>query len=328
MLDWSLFLNFVQTPQRFLLLTHVRPDGDALGSQFGMADLLEQLGKSVRVVIGSNLPDRYRFMDPAGRIERYNAGNDCFRTAEAIIVLDTGTWNQLGDCAAPMRAATVPKLVVDHHRTQDDLGAIRLVDIAAEATGRLVYQAFQAAGKHPSPHAASCMFIALAMDTGWFHHSMTSAETFALAGYLTDRGANPCELHEQLYECNSLGRLRLQGKMLDRLELACNGKVAVSDIQIVDYPATASRPQDTEDFVQILRTIAGVEVGILLIEQHDGKVKVSFRSRPSVDVSAIAEQFGGGGHKQASGATLTGTLADARQRVLAAVTAALAPQRE
>lgn len=324
-LDWSQFLDFVRTPQRFLLLTHVRPDGDALGSQLGMADLLEQLGKSVRVVIGSNLPDRYRFMDPTKRVERYIPSNDCFRTAEAIIVLDTGTWNQLGDCGSPLRAATVPKLVVDHHRTQDDLGAVRLVDIAAEATGRLVYEAFRAADKHPSPAAASSLFVALAMDTGWFRHSMTSAATFALAGYLTAHGANPSVLHEQLYECNTLGRLRLQGKMLERLELACAGRVAITEIRTVDYVATASRPQDTEDFVQILRTIAGVEVGLLLIEQLDGNVKVSFRSRPTVDVSTLAEQFGGGGHKQASGATLAGALADAKQRVLAAVTAALPP---
>lgn len=325
MLDWTPFLDFIRAPQRFLLLTHVRPDGDAIGSQLGMADLLDQHGKTARVVIASGLPDRYRFMDPTGRIERYSGGSDCFRTADAIIVLDTGTWNQLGDCANPVRTAAVPKMVIDHHRTQDDLGAIRMVDVAAEATGRLVYQAFQAAGKHPSPHAASGLFVALAMDTGWFHHSMTAADTFTLAGYLTEHGANPCWLHEQLYEHNSLGRLRLQGKMLDRLDLVCGGKVAISEIHTVDYPATASRPQDTEDFVQILRTIAGVELGLLLIEQHDGKVKVSFRSRPSVDVSVLAEQFGGGGHKQASGATILGSMADARQRLLAAVTAALQP---
>jgi phosphoesterase RecJ-like protein len=324
-LDWSPFLDFIRVPQRFVLLTHIRPDGDALGSQLGMADLLEQLGKTVRVVIGSNLPDRYKFMDPTNRIERHLPSSDCFRTAEAIIVLDTGTWNQLGDCGGPMRAATVPKLVIDHHRTQDDLGAIRLVDVAAEATGRLVYQAFQAAGKHPTPAAASAMFVALAMDTGWFHHTSTSAETFALAAYLTAHGANPCTLFEQLYECNTLGRLRLQGKLLDRLELTCNGRVAISEIHSVDYPATESRPQDTEDFVQILRTLNGVELGLLFIEQPDRKVKVSFRSRPSVDVSALAEKFGGGGHKQASGATVNGTMAEARQQVLAAVNAVLTP---
>src|ERR1051326_8582175 len=97
-LDWAPFVEFVRRPTRFLLLTHVRPDGDALGSQIGMADLLEQIGKSARIVIGSRFPERYHFMDPGKRIERYTHSSDCFTLADAIIVLDTGAWSQLGDC--------------------------------------------------------------------------------------------------------------------------------------------------------------------------------------------------------------------------------------
>src|SRR5262245_61817875 len=130
-LDWSPFVEFIREPTRFVLLTHVRPDGDALGSQFGMADLLEQLGKQPRIVIGSRFPDRYHFMDPEKRIQRFGPGNDCFAWSEAVIVLDTGVWGQLGECGKAMHERAVPKLVIDHHLTQDDLGAIRQIGRAS-----------------------------------------------------------------------------------------------------------------------------------------------------------------------------------------------------
>jgi phosphoesterase RecJ-like protein len=326
-LDWSPFVEFVRQPTRFVLLTHVRPDGDALGSQFGMADLLEQLGKQPRIVIGSRFPDRYHFMDPDKRIQRFGPGNDCFAWAEAVIVLDTGVWGQLGECGKAMQERAVPKIVIDHHLTQDDLGAIRLVDTTAEATGRLVAEAFDAVGKTPAPFAANSLFIALAMDTGWFHHANMRADTFTLAARLVEAGADPHEAFEQLYERNSLARTRLLGRILDRMQTVAEGKVAFSEVYLSDYPATGAVPADTEDFVQHTRAIAGVEVGILLIEQLDGSVKVSFRSRDQVNVAQVAATFGGGGHARASGATIPGPIAAAREKALAAVQHALTTPR-
>jgi phosphoesterase RecJ-like protein len=322
-LDWSPFVEFAQRHARFLLLTHVRPDGDALGSQLGMADALTQFGKSARCVIGSSFPERYRFMDPNRTIERFSETSDCFTWADAIVVLDTGTWNQLGECGPPLKARAVPKFVIDHHRTQDDLGATRLVNVDAEATGRLVWDAFRALGKTPSPAAASALFTALAMDTGWFHHSNMRPATFELAAALTAAGAEAHQIYEYLYERNSPARMRLQGRMLDRIKLEAGGRIAISEVYLSDYPETGAHPLDTEDFVQLLRAIDGVDVGLLLIEQITGEVKVSFRSREPVDVSKVAEAFGGGGHARAAGATAAGPIAAARTAVLAAVRAAL-----
>jgi phosphoesterase RecJ-like protein len=318
-LDWSPFLDLVRRHDRFLLLTHVRPDADALGSQIGMADLLRQLGKSPRIVIGSTFPERYRFLDPDRGIERFAPGSDSFTTANAILILDTGTWGQLGDCGPPLRESSVPKLVIDHHATQNDLGGSRIVDVSAEATGRLVCSAFDLMQKTPSPAASEALFAALAMDTGWFRHSSTDSDTFDLAAKLTGWGANPTRIFDELYERNSLARMRLQGRMLDRITLAHGGRVAYSEIFLKDFPETGAHPLDTEDFVQLLRSLEGVEVGVLLIEQLNGEVKVSFRSRGKVDVSKVAERFGGGGHRPAAGATLPGPIADARAKVLDAL---------
>lgn len=322
-LGWQPFADFVRPHNRFLLLTHVRPDGDALGSQLAMANLLEQLGKQARVVIGSRFPERYHFMDPGNRIEKYASGNDCFEKTDAIIVLDTGTWNQLGDCGTAMKKRAAPKFVIDHHLTQDDLDAIRHVDVQSEATGRLVYEAFEKFGKTPSPEAATSMFIAVAMDTGWFRHSNMRPDTFALAEKLMIAGAKPEWVFEQLYERNTLGRLRLNGRILERLQLVQDGKVSYTEVYLSDYPETGSVPADTEDFVQQTRTIAGVEVGLMLIEQVDGQVKVSFRSREKVNVAELAKKFGGGGHARAAGATVAGPMPAARETVLAAVAQAL-----
>ncbi len=323
-LDWSPFKEFIRQPSRFLLLTHVRPDGDALGSQIGMADLLSQLGKSSRIMIGSRFPDRYHFMDPNKQIERYTTGTDSYSWAEAVIILDTGAWSQLGECGTAMQKRGLPRFVIDHHLTQDDLGAIRHVDATAEATARLVYEAFEAMEKTPSQTGAEAIFIGLAMDTGWFHHSSTKAATFVLAEKLVRAGAIPERIYEQLYERNTLGRMRLLGRVLDRMQVLLDGKLVVTEVYMSDYPATGSVPADTEDFVQQTRAIADVEVGIMLIEQAGGEVKVSFRSREKVNVATLAQQFGGGGHARASGATLPGPIASARTTAVAAVERAFA----
>ena len=219
-----------------------------------------------------------------------------------------------------------PKVVIDHHLTQDDLGALRLVDTSAEATGRLVFEAAAALGVPLSEFAANNLFIALAMDTGWFRHSNTTPATFALAAELVRHGASPPQLYEALFEQSSLARLRLTGLVLERLQVVENGRVAYTEIRRSDYEMTGALPQDSEDLVNYTRSLSGVEVGLLFMEQPRGGVKVSFRSRAPVDVARVAEQFGGGGHRLASGAILELPLEEARARVLQAVQVALAAQ--
>jgi phosphoesterase RecJ-like protein len=322
-LDWTPFVDLVRPRRRFLLTTHVRPDGDGLGSMLALADVLHAHGKTARLVVASALPPRYDFLDPGRRVRRFTPPGDEHRDAEAVIVLDTGAWGQLGDFGTFLRSLTVPKVVIDHHLTQDDLGAVRLVDATAEATGRLVYEAVAALGGPLPASAAHALFVALAMDTGWFRHRNTTAATFALAAKLTEAGARPTEAYDHLFEQNTLGRLQLTGVVLERLERTHGGRTACTEIRRGDYEATGAVPQDSEDLVNYTRSLAGVEVGLLFMEQPRGGVKVSFRSRSAVDVARIAEGFGGGGHRLASGATLETSLDDARTRVLAAVAAAL-----
>lgn len=326
-LDWSPFVDLVRRHQRFVLTTHIRPDGDGLGSMLALADALEAppLSKTVRMTVASVLPPRYDFLDPGRRIRRFEPPGSLYRDADAAIVLDTGTWNQLGDFGNFLRSQPIAKAVIDHHLTQDDLGALRMVDATAEATGRLVYEAILALGGPIPASAAHCLFVAVAMDTGWFRHNNTTPATFTLAADLVRAGARAAEAYECLFEQNTLSRLKLMGLVLSRLQVTHGGRVAHTEIHREDYASTGATPQDSEDLINYTRSLSGVEVGLLFMEQPRGGVKISFRSR-RVDVAKLAERFGGGGHRLASGAVLETSLDEARRCVLNAVGEALPNQ--
>jgi phosphoesterase RecJ-like protein len=322
-LDWRPFVELVHRHRRILLTTHVRPDGDGIGSMAALGEVLRRQGKDVHMVITSIMPPRYRFLDPENRIERFAPPGEAWRDTELVMVLDTGTWNQLDEFGPFLKTLAVDKVVIDHHQTQDDLGATRFIDVSAEATGRLAYEAIRALGEPLSERAANALFVALGMDTGWFHHANMTAATFALAAELVAAGARPEALYDRLFEQNSLPRLKLLGLILDRLKLIGDNRIACSEIRRGDYEATGAIPPDSEELVNFTRSLAGVEVGLLFMEQPRGGVKVSFRSRARVDVARLAERFGGGGHRLASGATIDASLEEARARVLEAVLAAL-----
>jgi phosphoesterase RecJ-like protein len=320
-LDWSPLVDFVRRRHRFLLTTHVRPDADGLGSMLALGEALEALGKQVRRVVPGSMPPKYTFLDPNKTIESYAGPADRYRDCDALVVLDTGTWNQLADFAAAVRESPAEKAVIDHHRTQDDLGGRAFVDVSAEATGRLAHEAISALGVPLTPRMANNLFAAIATDTGWFRHPNATPATFALCGQLVAAGAELTPLHEELYERNSLGRIKLKARVLDRVTLAAGGRVASSWVKFSDYAETGAIPPDTEDLINEYN-MPGVEARLFFAEQREGSVKVSFRSR-RVDVSKVAEQFGGGGHKLASGATVPGPLDAARDRVPQAVVAAV-----
>jgi len=323
-IDWAPFVEMVRRHKRFVVTTHVRPDGDGLGSMLALDEVLRNMGKEVHLTVASALPHRYLFLDPERRLRNFEPPGEVYKDTEAALVLDTGTWNQLGSFGPWFAKLSAAKAVIDHHLTQDDLGAQRFIDASAEATGRLIYEAITALEQPLPPRAANALFAAVSMDTGWFRHSNTTTKTFALAAKLVDAGATPESLYYQLFEQNSMGRLKLMGLILGRLQVTMEGKIAYTELLRDDYEATGATPQDCEDLVNYTLSLQGVEVGLFFMEQPRGGVKVSFRSR-SADVARIAEQFGGGGHRPASGATLTASLDEAKSRVLHAVRLALQP---
>lgn len=323
---WSRFAEIVRTHQRFLLVSHVRPDCDALGSELGMAGILRTLGKDVKIVNGQETPPNLAFIDPKREIaclgKTIQAADLVDR--EVVIVLDTSAWAQLGPMAEVVRDFRGKRVVIDHHVSEDDLGAELFKDVQAEATGRLVVDAATALGVPLTAEMAAPLFAALATDTGWFRFSSVTATTFRVAAQLVEAGARPATIFNALYEQDTLARMRLRGVILSRIVAEPGGRLAHTYVRQDDFSQTGALLSDTEDVVNSVLAIAGTEVAIIFVEQPSGGVKVSFRSRNgALDCRAVAEQFGGGGHKEAAGASLKLPLEEAQRLVLDAVRGAM-----
>ena len=325
-IDWTTFDAFIAGHNRFLVTSHVRPDGDALGSELAMAGLLEQRGKDVRVVNVSPLPPRYDFLIPKpGFYQRFDQVISPVELAdrEAMVILDLSSWSQLGDMAGYVRDFNGPKLVIDHHVSQDDMGATVLKDVTAESTGTLVLRASRALKIPLTETMATGLLTAIAMDTGWFRHPNVRPETLRDAAELVEAGAAIHRVYRQLYERNSPSRIRMVGRILSGLRFESDGRVAVGAVTREDFRQTGAIPSDTEDLIDQIASVDGVEVAMLFIEQPRGGVKLSMRSRSDLDVAELAGRFGGGGHRAAAGAMLPEPLDEAREEALDAVRAVI-----
>jgi len=323
--DWARFDEIVRAHRRFLLTSHVRPDCDALGSELALAAVLESLGKDVLIANAQATPPNYRFLDPRGKLRKLGDGVSAAqcRACEVLVVLDTTAWAQLGAMGDVVREFPGVKLVIDHHVSGDDLGAELLKDTGAEATGRLVIEAADRLGVELTPEIARAAYVALATDTGWFRFASTGSGTLRLAARLVDAGARPADLYQDLYEQETLARLKLIGRALARATTELGGWLIYTHIARADFEASGALPSDSEDVINMTLSVAGTEVAVILVEQKSGGFKVSFRSRCELDCAEVARQLGGGGHKAAAGAFVEGTLEDARSRVLDGVRAAM-----
>jgi phosphoesterase RecJ-like protein len=324
-IHWEPLRDILHSNQRFVLSSHLRPDADALGSELGLAAILESLGKDVRIVNPSAIPQTLQFLDPTGRILKIGdtIKPEAVLDTDVHIVVDTSSWAQLQDVGHVFRRTAARKVVIDHHSSSEDLGAIEFKDVQAAATGELILEMADALDLPIPPAVAMPLFCAVATDTGWFRFSSTRESTMRVAARLIDLGARPDVIYRQLYEQYSLGRLRLAGIVLSRVTLDCDGRMAYTWVEAADFGRSGARPVDTEDLVNECLKIAGTQCAFIAVEQLNKSVKISFRSRTGIDVAAVAEQFGGGGHKQAAGATLPGSLTEATQRSLTAMRSAL-----
>ncbi len=323
--DWSALGELLQGISTVVVTSHIRPDCDALGSELAMAGLLRRLGKQVQIVNAQATPELLAFMDPEGQIQVLDeqVSREEVQKADLLMVLDTSAWAQLGAMGEVIRTFPATKVVIDHHLSSDDLGAMEFRDTQAEATGRLVYEVCQYLGITPDAQMARALFAAVATDTGWFHFPSTRSDTFELAGRLMELGAVPQEIYRNLYEQDTLARLKLRGRVLARAETQLQGRVIHSAVFEEDFQITGAERAATEDLINLMLVVAGVQVAVMLIQLGPQQFKLSLRSRCHVDCSQVAARFGGGGHKAAAGALLQGEYQQLLRQVLDAVREAL-----
>ncbi len=327
MIDWSPLKPILDANRRFVITSHVRPDADAIGSELGLASVLESLGKEVRIINPSATSKHLLFLDPASRVQKLGDGVTVEQACETDVhfVVDTSARGQLDSVCKVLDRTPASKIVIDHHVCGDDLGALEFRDVTASATGVLITELAEYLDVPLSEEAATCLFAAIATDTGWFRFPNTEARTLEAAARLVTRGVRPHLLFRELYERSSLARLKLAARILDRVDVIADGRLAHTYVLLKDFKETASHPSDTEDLVNEGLKIEGVQCAFILVEQPGGQVKASLRSRGPVDVAAVTREFGGGGHVQAAGAMLPGPMATAQQRIIDALVAALGP---
>lgn len=287
----------IRDNNRFLVASHAEPDGDAVASTLGMAELLEQLDKSVVRYNVDEIPYNCQFLAGAESVcDHIPEGWE----PEVTVLLDCSSFERAGLESVALLSETTT-FVVDHHRTLDEsTGDLYLHDEGAAATGELIYKLLESLGAELTVSIAECVYTALMTDTGSFQYSNTSGETFRIAGELVDAGVDVWKMTTRLYENEPLRRIELLGEVLDTLTISPCGRLAFIEIdrEVIDDDERIA--QLTDGFINYGRSIRGVEVSVQLRELDEGW-RVSFRSKGRVDVSAIASRFGGGGHANAAG---------------------------
>ena len=325
--DFQKAVDLINKSNNCLITTHARPDGDACGCLVAMRDALVALGKKVKLLMLSEVPEWYEFLFDEKvpllgedvQLEELMQGR--FGQFDLIMVIDTNSYSQLPKFDEYLKQADKPVLVIDHHVTADGLGDVELVESDAAATALIVYDLLKYAGWPVTEKMAEALFVAVATDTGWFQFGNTDSRAYRACAELIDAGAKPTEIYDNLYQNFSHPRFKLMAAMLSTLELHFDGRYATQHLRQEDFEKAGAAFKDTENLIDECRRISTVEVAALFVELKDGRIKCSLRSRRAVDVRTIAQKFGGGGHKMAAGVHLPGPLEEAERLILEEVTA-------
>ena len=304
--------QMLRDAQTVVLTSHIRPDGDAIGSTLGLMHVLRAQGKEVRVLIDDEIPRIFSILPGVDQIEcpiesqRY--------TADLLVVCDV----ELGRTGASVSAVDAVRLLnIDHHVTNDEKAEHLCLNPKAAATCEIVYDLVRILGVMPMLDAAVCLYTGMATDTGFFRFSNTTAHAMRMGARLLEAGVIPNEVSETL-EMKPLDVVMGQAKALETLEFCAEGRVAGIFLE----KAFADKIESTEGFIDLIRVIEGVEIAVLIKEIEERHCRVSIRSK-GINVSEIAVRFGGGGHIRAAGCTLNMTLAEAKAALLPALAEAV-----
>jgi phosphoesterase RecJ-like protein len=309
--------DILRSHQSFVLVSHVRPDGDAIGSQLALGFSLMAAGKTVYLINEDGLPDNLAFMAGSEKIELPPAEP---LAIEVAIALDTATKPRLGDRA--LHAASNAKiwLNIDHHISNPGYGDLNLIDSTSPATGQILYQLITALDLPMPAETRDAIYVAVSTDTGSFQYPSTTAKTYQMAADIIERGLDVGTINSQIYDNYPFRRLELMREMLKTLELSADGLVASWELRDQTRLDLALLPEDSEGLIDTIRAIRGVQVAVFFEELVDGKIRVSMRSKDRrIDVCQIAMEFGGGGHALAAGIRMAGPLEVAKPLVLAAI---------
>ncbi len=307
--------------ESFVVLSHVRPDGDALGSQIAMGLALQKLGKKVKVWNEEGLLEKFSFL-PGGELVSLPPNKP--EDFDVVLALDTATRQRLGDNVLAAVGQAKLWINIDHHPSNPRYGDLVHIDPIAPATGQILFELLQSQDLPLDEAIAENLFAAISTDTGSFQYPNTTARTFEIAADVLRCGIKVGELSQKLYESYPRRRIELLRVLLDRMRFDGDGKVASFSLPLATANELGVIPEDNEGLIDHLREIEGVIIAAFFEELEEGKVRVSMRSKDDrADVCEICKLFKGGGHKLAAGARVAGALDDVAQRVVASAVEAV-----
>jgi len=298
--------------RRVVVTSHMRPDGDAIGSSLALAWALREIGTEARVIHRDRPPAQFTEFPGVGEIE---IGDAVPAGTDAVVVLECGDLARTGLSGFD----GLPVINIDHHPGNTGYGTAQWYDGAAAACGEMVFEIITELGVPISEDMATQLFVAIVTDTGSFRYPGVSPRTFAIGARLLEAGADPVSVSRRLFDSHTLGRLRLQGAVLQTLEVEEDGQLAILTLYDDTLAASGGTPEETDGLINLPLSVKAVQAAVFFKEAEHGQWRVSLRSKGEIDVGRVARGFGGGGHKNASGCTLTGDLPAVRAQVLARV---------
>ena len=309
--SYQLFQRLCGEAQSFVLTTHINPDGDALGSQYSLARFLVARGRQVRIINRDPVPESLRFIvDPSISLECYDAArhDEALHQADRVVLVDNSAPDRLGRMEPVMRAVAERVLCIDHHPMRSAPWAETIVDEDSCATAAMIFELVSAAGWKPDPTAATAIYVGLVTDTGFFRFDSTNARAHNVAAELLRIGVRSAWAYQELYERNSVAFTRLLGHTLSGFQVSADGALAWVTIPLDLVERLQAENEDTSEIATALLAVGGVHVVALFRELARDQVKVSLRSKGDLNVHRLATEFGGGGHRNASGIVMPGSL--------------------
>jgi phosphoesterase RecJ-like protein len=311
-------VGVLRSEDSFLITSHLKPEGDSIGSQLALKLSLESLGKRCVVVNDDPVPEMFEFLPHSDRIVRPEQVDG---VPPVSVLIDCGQWERAGEAGAlASRAETA--LNIDHHPDSDGIGTYNYIDPVASASGEQIYEIAKRLGTL-SYDTSLCIYVAIVSDTGGFRYSNTTAETHRITSELLKQGVKCNEVAYRLYESDPPNLVKAMGLALSEVRFRDGVAWAHLSREALESAGAWGRPLETEKIIRQMRTINDVRVVAFLTELGDGQVKVNLRARPGFDVGSLARDFGGGGHRQASGCTVKGSLAEVEKKILGEIFARL-----
>lgn len=308
----------IERYQRFVLTTHVNSDGDGIGSEVALAAYLKQRKKEVKILNSNRTPFNLRFLDPADEIEMFDVARhvEYVTSADVLFILDISDWKRLRELGELVRPMGITKVCIDHHLCDKPFSDLDAIHSDASSTGEVMFDLLKGLGAKMNMRICEAIYTAILTDTGSFRFTNTSAKVHQIAAELHENKVDAHRIYQEIYENESVARIRLLSRVLGSMGTYYEGQLATLFVSQKMLAETDSTLKDIEGFSDIPRTISGVEVAILFVEQPGGAVKISFRSKGKISINALARQYDGGGHAFASGATIKGRLDTVKNNVV------------